>query len=143
MGLQVENIAASKDRRPVAEYVRARTDRDWDAWLQTNRIELNAMTTPQFIEWLDGKMAGYDGKLIPPTDVLEAELAERIDTKVRTAVTARILREAAFEDQVTIAIEAIKSPTGDELAEGIADLFSKELDREWRDHIGAVADDVA
>jgi hypothetical protein len=36
----------------------------WDEWLQTHRIELNAMTTPQFIEWLDSKMAGY-GKLVP------------------------------------------------------------------------------
>ena len=36
-------------------------------WLQTNRVELNAMTTPQLIEWLDEKMAEHgDGKLIPP-----------------------------------------------------------------------------
>jgi hypothetical protein len=38
--------------------------RDWEEWLQTHRVELNAMTTPQFIEWLDRKMAEHgDGKL--------------------------------------------------------------------------------
>jgi hypothetical protein len=29
------------------------------------------MTTPQFIEWLDGKMADYVGKLIPPEQVIQ------------------------------------------------------------------------
>ena len=68
---------------------------------QTHRVELNAMTTPQFIEWLDSKMDEHGkGKLIPPADVLEAELARRIDTKVRAALTERILREAGFERQV-------------------------------------------
>ena len=31
----------------------------WEEWLQTHRVELNAMTTPQFIEWLDAKMAAH------------------------------------------------------------------------------------
>ena len=26
---------------------------------QTHRVELNAMTTPEFIEWLDGKIAEH------------------------------------------------------------------------------------
>jgi hypothetical protein len=38
-------------------------DEDWEEWLQTHRIELNAMTTPQLIEWLDEKLAPYEGKL--------------------------------------------------------------------------------
>src|SRR5207344_1832582 len=46
-------------------------DIDWDDWLQTHRVELNAMTTPELINWLDDKMQTYgDGKLIPPEDVL-------------------------------------------------------------------------
>ena len=76
------------------------------------------MTTPQFIEWLDGKMAAYD-KLIPPPEVLEAELDERIENKVRAAITERILREAGFEDQVAAAIAAIEKPNAAALAEGI------------------------
>ena len=52
------------------------------------------------------------GKLVPPADVLEAELAERIEKKVRAAVTERILREAGFENQVATAIAAIEKPDG-------------------------------
>ena len=34
----------------------------WDDRLQTHRVELNAMTTPQFIAWLDRKMAEQTAK---------------------------------------------------------------------------------
>jgi hypothetical protein len=66
MGLEVEDVERGERRKPVADYIRARRDRDWEEWLQTHRVELNAMTTPQFIAWLDSKMAQYEGKLIPP-----------------------------------------------------------------------------
>jgi DNA topoisomerase VI subunit B len=104
MGLEIEEVAEKDRQKPVADYAS-----EWKEWLQTNRVELNAMTTPQFIEWLDEKMADYD-KLTPPADVLEAALADRIEDKVRAEVTERILREAGFEDQVTAAIAAIEKP---------------------------------
>ena len=68
-----------------------------------------------------------------------AELDERIETKVRAAVTERILREAGFEDQVAAAIAAIKKPSAAVLAKGIKQLFKQKADREWRDHIEAIA----
>jgi hypothetical protein len=139
MGLQVETVEEGKQRKPAADYVRERDDEGWEEWLQSRRVELNAMTTPQFIEWLDRKLAGYDGKLILPDDVLKAELDERIESKVRAAITERILREAGFEDQVAAAIGAIKKPTTAVLAKGIEQMFKSEPDREWRDHIEAIA----
>ena len=108
-------------------------------WLQTNRVELNAMTTPQLIEWLDAKMAEYgDGKLIPPGEVLEQELAVQTERKVRADITERVLREAGLDDQVTAAIAAIKTPGGAALARDIKRLFKREPDAEWRKHIEAV-----
>ena len=71
--------------------------------------------------------------------MLAAELDERIESKVRAAITERILREAGFEDQVAAAIAAIKKPTAAALAKGIKQLFEQEPDREWRDHIEAIA----
>src|SRR5260370_31962040 len=71
-GLEVETVKAGNRRKPVAEYVSGHPceepEGDWAEWLQTHRVELNAMTTPEFIRWLDGKMAGYD-KVIPPAAV--------------------------------------------------------------------------
>jgi hypothetical protein len=143
MGLEVEEIERGKKRRPVANYVLERDDlapdgEPWEDWLQTHRIELNAMTTPQFIEWLDGKLAAYD-KLIPPPEVLEAELAERIEQKVRAAVSERILREANVDAQVAAAIAEIETPDSTALAAGIKRLFDVTPDAQWRDFIESMA----
>jgi hypothetical protein len=142
-GLEVEDVEGGDRRKPVADYVLERTDGDhWEEWLQSHRVELNAMTTPQFIEWLDGKMAKHgNGKLVPPAAVLTAELGRRIDAKVRDAITERILREAGFEDQVADAIAAIKMPTGAALTKGVKRTFRQDPNRDWRGHIEAVAVD--
>jgi hypothetical protein len=145
MGLEVETLEKTDNLRPVANYIRKRRDGDyWVKWLQTHRVELNAMTTPQLIAWLDEKMAAYaSGKLIPPPNVLEQELADRIESKVRAAITERILREAKFDEQVATTIAAIRTPPdGAELAREIERLFEQQSDGEWRDAIEAVADEL-
>jgi hypothetical protein len=143
MGLEVEDVEDGKRRKAVADYILDRDDvapdgSSWEDWLQIHRIELNAMTTPQFIAWLDAKMAAYH-KLIPPPEVLESELQERIENKVREAVTERILREANIDAQVAAALAKIEQPNADTLTESIEQLFGEEPDAEWRDHIEAVA----
>jgi hypothetical protein len=110
MGLEVETVKMGERRKPVADYI-SEEEGGWKEWLQINRVELNAMSTPEFIAWLDEKMAAY-GKLIPSADVIEAELNRSIEAKVRAAITERILREAGIENQVATAIAAIESRTG-------------------------------
>jgi hypothetical protein len=140
MDLEIETLEEKDRVKPVADYVRKHGGDDWEDWLQTNRVELNAMTTPQFIDWLDAKMAEFgSGKLIPPDDVLEHELAERIENEVRAEVTERILHEAKLDDQVAAAIAAIPTPDVAKLAQEIAELFKRQPDAEWRDHIEAEA----
>jgi hypothetical protein len=143
LGLEVEEAEDKDRRKPVADYVRARRDgENWEEWLQTNRVELNAMTTPQFIAWLDRKMAGYD-KLIPPADILEAELSKSVEDKLRDAITARILREANVDAQVEAAIAEIECPDSTALTAGIKQLFDATPDAQWRDHIESVATQLA
>jgi hypothetical protein len=141
MGLEVETLEETTRLKPVADYVRDEPgSEDWDGWLQDHRIELNAMTTPQFIAWLDEKMTSFgSGKLIPPTHVLEQELADQIESGVRAEIAEQILREANIDDQVAAAIAAIKTPDGKKLARDIARQFRRQPDLEWRDHIKAVA----
>jgi hypothetical protein len=141
MGLEVEILETPERVKPVADYVCDREDGDyWKDWLQTHRVELNAMTTPQLIKWLDRKMAKHgSGKLIPPEEVLEQELAERIEKKVREAITERILQAAGLDEQVTSAVARIKLPDGARLARDTAKLFKRQPDLEWRDQIEAVA----
>jgi len=138
MGLEVEEVQEKDRRKPVASYV----PDEWAEWLQTKRVELNAMTTPQFIEWLDGKMEDYE-KLIPPLDVLEEELSKSIEEKIRSAFTERILRESRFEDQVAEAIARIEKPDAAALEDGIEGLFEEQPDAQWRDHITAIAEELS
>jgi hypothetical protein len=83
-------------------------------------------------------MAAYH-KLVPPPEVLESELQERIENKVRAAITERILREANIDAQVAAALAEIEQPNADTLTEGIEQLFGEEPDAEWRDHIETLA----
>jgi hypothetical protein len=138
MGLEVEDVKESEKRKQVANYVSNHAG-DWEDWLQRRRVELNAMTTPQFIEWLDDKMADYE-KLVPPAPVLEAELLSEIEARARERITARILQEAGLEDQIGAAVAAAAKPSGDELARGIRTMFEQEPEREWRDHIVEIAE---
>jgi hypothetical protein len=141
-GLEIEDVDRGDKRKPVAEYVIAREDGEyWEEWLQTHRVELNAMTTPEFIEWLDNKMAKHGvGKLIPPAKVLTAELHKKLEAKVRAILTERILREAGLEAQVGNTIDAIERPNDADLTKGIGDLFGHSPQREWRDYIRRVVD---
>jgi hypothetical protein len=160
MGLEVETLEAGERRKPVADYIKNHNGKnddgspnldaagndisgvDWDEWLQTHRVELNAMTTPRLIAWLDDKMKTFGaGKLIPPETVLEEDLKARVETKIRAEIIERILREAGLDAQVDAAIATLDLPDGEALARGIQQLFEEEPDAEWRAHIEAVADE--
>jgi hypothetical protein len=121
----------------VADYAFEYPDgEEWADWLQTHRVELNAMTTPEFIAWLDDEMEEHVDKLVPPDDVLTAELETRLAAKVRAAVTARIPREARAEGQIAAALAAIARPDPARTAGG-------HSDAEWRDHLETTADELS
>ena len=102
------------------------------------------MTTPEFIEWLDRKMAEHGTcKLIPPDGVIAAELELNLDAKVRADITERILREAGLEEQVAAALAAINRPSAAELTAGIKQLFAHQPSSEWRKHVEVTADQLA
>ena len=145
MGLEVEDVEEGERRKAVADYVLERDDGDdWEEWLQTHRVELNAMTTPQFIEWLDGKMAehGY-GKLIPPPEVLAAELERSSKRRCAPPSPKRILREADLEGQIEEALTGIRRPTTAALVKGIKQEFERSPDCEWRKHIEEIVEQVS
>jgi hypothetical protein len=71
--------------------------------------------------------------------VIEAELNQSIEAKVREAITDRILREANIDARVASAIAAIEKPGAATLADGIRELFESAPESEWRDYIEVVA----
>lgn len=97
MGLRIERLPTVRDRKNfvIADYVPA----EKREWFMKNRVELNEMTSPQLIDWLDRKMAtyGHEPKVIPPTDLLMNQLRNEFAENLRS----RILRDAwlAFDGE--------------------------------------------
>lgn len=101
MGLEWEP-ADHKRSAAVAPYV---TDPYWRDWLQTKRVELNAMTPGQLIGWLNKKMAEHEGKVRPPKSILDerlklqaaALLRQCLDTEMRWQARLGPRIEAQFQ----------------------------------------------
>lgn len=123
MGLQVETFDSER-QRPVADYV----EPEWADWLQSHRVELNAMTTPEFIRWLEQKLAVHGvGKVIPSAPVLSDALDESAETVVRQQVMNDILRANGYEARVQSTLDAMRNPL--ELAKrGIHERVNAELE---------------
>jgi hypothetical protein len=122
----------------VASYA----DEEWGEWLQTHRVELNAFTTPQFIEWLDGKMAEHAGKVIPPARVLGDRLEREVRRRLGDAIEARVLAEARVDDQVDEAMAGLSARLAG-VAAGLPGRVNDELLDDPQMHWAEVVDDLA
>jgi hypothetical protein len=139
MGLDSEAIGKPKKntRRPVAQFVRDHDERNgtrWEAWLQENRYELNAMGLDVFIDWLERKLIENGvRKVVPPDGVIANEMSNRLAAAVRKEVTDRILREAGIDLLVSERLSSIgdNTPSASELREWL----SSNTSEQWREFI--------
>lgn len=138
MGLEPERVEATDRSKAVADYVQARSDGPrWTNWLQTQRVELNEMTTPQLIAWLDAKMEEHGvGKVVPPVPVIADEARQQLVKQVERQITERVLREAGIGEQVAGAIAGLNLPAPEEMAAAVAGWVQVHEDGAWS---GAVA----
>ena len=145
MGLSVETVEESNRRKPVADYIINRDGgEEWVDWLQGQRVELNEMTTPQLIAWLDAKMDEHSGgKVVPPAGVIDLETRSQLTTHVRSLVTGRVLREARVDEQVEGLVAGLALPSGADLAEAVTDYVGENEDRAWVEGIGDIVADIA
>jgi hypothetical protein len=141
MGLEPEPVSADK-AKPVAGYV----EPSWREWLQSNRVELNAMTTRQFIEWLDAKLAPYAGKVIPPAGVMAEQLGAVVETTLRRDITGRVLAEAGLDGLVARAV-AERAPLVEAAAASIVWDVTVALEENpqepWGAPVGRIAERIA
>ncbi len=94
MGLQQEDMPTGK-KHPVADYVSL----DWRNWLQRYRVELNAMTTGQFLAWLDNKLAPYAEKVIPPSEVIYQMLRSQVEQGLEAALTKQLVEANGIKEK--------------------------------------------
>jgi hypothetical protein len=141
MGLQVENVNR-KGVAPVADYV----EEYWQDWLQEHRVELNAMTTPQFLEWLDRKFADQVGKLVPPVTVLTDRLESEVRQNLRERIAERLLAEAGIDTLVDEALaeraEPIKIAVAT-IAEDVAEALDASPQEPWTGAVQEIAAEIA
>lgn len=143
MGLQVEKVNR-KGKVPVADYI---TDPKWRTWLQTNRVELNAMTTGQFLAWLDRKIAPYlRGKVVPPAGHLQESLTLSIRNSLLTKLRNEAILEARVEERAEKALAALMSTVAD-MAPHLAGHVQQHLERhtaeQWSKPLLVLADRLA
>jgi hypothetical protein len=138
MGLQVERFQEKDKYLPVADYI---PDDDKE-WLQRHRIEMNAMPTPQFLEWLDDKFRPYCGKLIPPDEALQERLDRELRAKLEDRITRKVLESVDIDGAVERALgrraEAIAEASGD-LAGMIRGEFQEDGRNPWTKPIDRLA----
>jgi hypothetical protein len=165
MDLIAESFEPGKRRRPVGQYVRDydEDDEDWGEWLQSNRVELNAMRSEQLIAFLDERFAKYDGKLVPPAEVvvpgIRAAVREgvlgRLAPRIRPDLAAEIKqlkkrmerleaqRMKAINTAVNKAMKGVKIPDDEALRSEIGDRLDDEPDRQWRAVVPEVGQEIA
>jgi hypothetical protein len=134
LGLEPEDRDKDSKEAPVADYLRNTMDgTNWVDWLQRKRFELNAMTMPQFIQWLDGKMEEHGvQKVIPPATVVIDEIMIETETHVRRTITDRILDDADVDGQVEEVMRTIELPGAEEIAESVPEYLTDNPTNNWR-----------
>lgn len=105
MGLQVETFREEGGKKlPAANYL------SWDDkdWLQTQRVELNAMTSEEFLTWLDAKFEEHVGKIVPPAHVMRQKFLEQASEAVNANLTEKILEEGRHTQRLGLLINQIE-----------------------------------
>ncbi|WP_233184896.1 ATP-binding protein [Paenibacillus sonchi] len=141
MGLQVESFKRTNRHRPTASYI----NWEWKDWLQEKRVELNAMTTPQFIQWLESKMEEYGHKKVIPNDaVLQSKLQDEVEHILRQRLAQKLLTEAGFENRFETALGELSEAVGEysELRNEVEEALSIRQDRHWTAPIQNRAEDI-
>ena len=161
----------SEKKRPVADYIKERdqanrangnphSEPNWEEWLQDWRVELNAMTTAAFVEWMNAQFKKHGAaKVIPSEQLAVQDVTASIAETLRQRAHAEVSKERAEEleelRQKLQVLEAeiteeagrragerfkeVKLPTGVEAVERISRWLKRNSRSHWCQSIGAVA----
>ncbi|HMB02480.1 MAG TPA: hypothetical protein VKP69_01925, partial [Isosphaeraceae bacterium] len=139
MDLQVEDVTRKGEKAaPVAEYV----PEAWGEWLQTHRVELNAMTTPHFLDWLERKFRSAPGKVVPPAAVLEDRFRSETGEILRRQHTDCVLREAGIDRLVAadlLRLEPALAHQSRTLPQDVARGLAADPSSPWTDPVSRIA----
>lgn len=163
MGLEAETFERKRGKVPVADYIRharrshpfdahrsvghPETHEAWDSWLQTNRYELNAMASDQFLKWLDEKIAPFErtsgAKLVPPDATLGAKYLGAVRAEVKHRLLERLAQEHNLEARVNEVLDypLTLHPVSDpgRMDRLVREHLEKHPDQSWEAAVAMVA----
>ena len=158
-GLPVEvcgapvNKNGKKGYRPVAYYIKERDrnnlgtgsdEPNWERWLQTQRIEINAMTSEQIVKWLNAEFEKHGAaKVIPPGDKASGRLRDNIRTSIRDRIEDRHMAEIEklIEKETDEEFNKLKLPEDDALIEKIQTKYKDAPSISWTVAVSVIADE--
>jgi DNA topoisomerase VI subunit B len=141
LGLEVEEVEGTDRNRPVAPYV-AEHGAEWVDWLQSYRIELNAMPPADRIAWITRKIEQHPPrKVIPPSSHTLGQLRELAQDFVRSELTDELTRRAAIEKRVAAAMDSIEWswPTPEAVTAEIEQGLEAAPQRQWSEPLHSFA----
>jgi hypothetical protein len=142
MGLEVEEAEPTERRRAVAPYVaeydqqwrRWREERgcaSWEEWLQSYRIELNALPPAQRIAWLTQKIEQHPPRKVEaPANVLHAERV----SAARRVIIDELTERARIEERTDEILAGIEWPDRERLPKVVSRFVNRARQRKknWR-----------
>jgi hypothetical protein len=93
-------------------------------------VELNAMTAPQFVEFLEGKLQEHAEKVVPDKAVIE-EHARRIWEQLQAKERCKEILEQIHTESETAALP-------DDLVEQVEELLADEPELSWDQAVARV-----
>ena len=139
-GLQTEHVSYSQRESPArnlrmngateAEVAMLVQEGGWRGGWFGERVELNAMTADQFVEWLERKLeAAGVGKLVPPKETL-AQAYRRATYLQRLQQHAVALRDEIAEQEV---------PVPADLDQRVAKALAEQSEQSWDEAVWRAA----
>lgn len=142
MGLQVETFTRKGSGEvSVAQYIKDydhRSRANWTKWLQTHRVELNAMPSPQFLKWLDMKMVKHseNTKVIPPTEVLHKRYLEKARETVLEHLLDELMKKHGIEAKADRIVATMGAPN---LHQTVRAALGKQPELSWEKPLDGLA----
>nr|DAJ70565.1 MAG TPA: hypothetical protein [Caudoviricetes sp.] len=111
-------------------------------WLQSNRVELNAMTSPQLVAWIEKKFDQYAcSKIVPQENILRNELKNRLALRAREKIQEEILQANNYDNRVKQYLQPL---VGEILKTDLIPIVSKHFETQpddlWKAPISTFAD---
>lgn len=146
MGLEAEEFTRQQALPQAVEDNLNSLERDWFVGRQAGkkvwvckRVELNAMSAPQLVEFIERKLAeaGATAKVLPPEDVVAAHAEELYRALAERLAERRILELLDVPALVTRVLEEMTQPGFTRLRKKLAGILVDNPAESWRELLEA------